>query len=150
MYLLRKFNTTQLVKKEEELAQGKFESVQLKEKSSSNTVSQLEEKPAVNNTGMPDNLKSGIENLSGIDVSDVKVHYNSAKPAQMNTHAYAQGSDIHIASGQEKYLPHEAWHTVQQKQGRVKPTTSVNGIAVNDNVGLETEADVMGAKAMRM
>ena len=40
---------------------------------------------------MPDNLKSGIENLSGIDVSDVKVHYNSAKPAQMNAHAYAQG-----------------------------------------------------------
>lgn len=144
-----KFDTKQLVE-EEELAQGKFESVQLKEKSSSNTVSQLEEKSVVNNTGMPDNLKSGIENLSGIDVSDVKVHYNSAKPAQMNAHAYAQGTDIHIASGQEKHLPHEAWHTVQQKQGRVKPTTSVNGTAVNDNAGLETEADVMGAKALRM
>ena len=61
-----------------------------------------------------------------------------------------RGTDIHIASGQEKHLPHEAWHTVQQKQGRVKPTTSVNGTAVNDNAGLETEADVMGTKAMRM
>jgi hypothetical protein len=24
--------------------------------------------------------------------------------------------------GQEQHLPHEAWHVVQQKQGRVKPT----------------------------
>lgn len=134
---------SQLVK-EEELTQGKFEGTQ------KNNTAQLQEKPASNNTGMPDNLKSGIENLSGIDVSDVRVHYNSSKPAQMNAHAYAQGTDIHMAPGQEKHLAHEAWHTVQQKQGRVKPTTSVNGAAVNDNVGLETEADVMGAKAMQM
>lgn len=26
---------------------------------------------------------------------------------------------IYIAPGQEKYLPHEAWHVVQQKQERV-------------------------------
>ena len=36
-----------------------------------------------NNTGLPDNLKSGIENLSGYSEDDVKVHYNSSKPAQM-------------------------------------------------------------------
>lgn len=35
---------------------------------------------------------------------------------------YSQGTDIHIGPGQEKHLPHEAWHVVQQKQGRVKPT----------------------------
>ena len=29
-----------------------------------------------NNTGLPDNLKSGIENLSGISMDDVKVHRN--------------------------------------------------------------------------
>ena len=76
----------------------------------------------VNKTGLPNNLKSGIENLSGHSMDDVKVHYNSDKPTQLNAHAYAQGTDIHIASGQEKHLPHEAWHVVQQKQGRVKPT----------------------------
>ena len=27
--------------------------------------------------------------------------------------AYAQGSDIHLAPGQEQHLPHEAWHVVQ-------------------------------------
>jgi hypothetical protein len=26
-------------------------------------------------------------------------------------------ADIHIGPGQEKHLAHEAWHTVQQKQG---------------------------------
>ncbi|WGH75716.1 DUF4157 domain-containing protein [Tenacibaculum tangerinum] len=101
-----------------------------------------------NNTGLPDNLKSGIENISGYSMDDVKVHYNSSKPAQLNAHAYAQGTDIHLGVGQEKHLPHEAWHVVQQKQGRVQPTTSVNGAKINDNVGLEKEADVMGAKAL--
>jgi hypothetical protein len=52
-------------------------------------------------------------------MDDVKVHSNSDKPAKINAHAYAQGTDIHPASGQEKHLPHEAWHVVQQKQGRV-------------------------------
>jgi hypothetical protein len=103
-----------------------------------------------NNTGLPDNLKSGIENLSGLAMDDVKVHYNSAKPAQLNAHAYAQGSDIHLASGQEKHLAHEAWHVVQQKQGRVQPTMQMKGsVAVNDDAGLENEADVMGAKAIQ-
>ncbi|WP_299113979.1 DUF4157 domain-containing protein [uncultured Winogradskyella sp.] len=98
-----------------------------------------------NKTGLPDNLKSGIENLSGIDMSDTKVHYNSNKPAQLNAHAYAQGTDIHLASGQEKHLPHEAWHVVQQKQGRVKPTLQMKGKAnINDDTGLEQEADKMG------
>ena len=103
-----------------------------------------------NKTGLPDKLKSGIENLSGHAMDDVKVHYNSNKPAQLNAHAYAQGADIHLAAGQEKYLPHEAWHVVQQKQGRVKPTKQLKGkIQVNDNIGLENEADVMGSKALQ-
>jgi hypothetical protein len=102
-----------------------------------------------NNTGLPDNLKSGVENLSGHSMDDVKVHYNSSKPAQLQAHAYAQGTDIHVASGQEKHLPHEAWHVVQQKQGRVKPTMQMKRkVNVNDDSGLEREADVMGAKAL--
>ncbi|BDD04592.1 eCIS core domain-containing protein [Aureibacter tunicatorum] len=103
-----------------------------------------------NNTGLPDKLKTGVENLSGHSMDDVKVHYNSDKPAQLQAHAYAQGTDIHLASGQEKHLPHEAWHVVQQKQGRVKPTKQMKGkVNVNDDAGLEKEADVMGAKALQ-
>ncbi len=102
-------------------------------------------------TGLPENLKSGIENLSGYSMDDVKVHFNSDKPSQLQAHAYAQGTDIHVASGQEKHLPHEAWHVVQQKQGRVKPTLQMKGkVNVNNDTELEKEADTMGAKALQM
>lgn len=102
-----------------------------------------------NDTGMPDQLKSGVESLSGMSMDHVKVHYNSSQPAQLNALAYAQGSDIHIGPGQEKHLPHEAWHVVQQAQGRVQPTRQMKAaVPVNDDPGLEHEADVMGAKAM--
>lgn len=106
---------------------------------------------AENKTGLPDNLKSGIEQLSGFSMSDVRVHYNSSEPAKLNAHAYAQGNEIHLGPGQEKHLPHEAWHVVQQKQGRVNPTKQFKtmlGVAVNDDMGLEREADIMGAKAL--
>ncbi|MDO6589369.1 hypothetical protein DS901_03040 [Loktanella sp. D2R18] len=106
--------------------------------------------PKANNTGLPDNLKSGIENLSGMSMDHVRVHRNSDKPATVQAHAYAQGSNIHLGPGQEKHLPHEAWHVVQQAQGRVKPTMQLKGVAVNDDVGLEREADVMGAKAAQL
>jgi hypothetical protein len=103
-----------------------------------------------NKTGLPDDLKSGIENLSGYSLDDVKVHYNSDQPSQLQAHAFAQGTDIHLASGQEKHLPHEAWHVVQQKQGRVKPTLQMKaGVKVNDDEVLESEADVMGGKALQ-
>ncbi|ACE83924.1 hypothetical protein CJA_3688 [Cellvibrio japonicus Ueda107] len=147
---------------EETPAQGKFvaqraeadgleeepEPAQLKPTHSPPPI-QRAEKP--NNTGLPNQLKAGIESLSGMSMDHVKVHYNSDKPAQLNAHAYAQGSDIHVAPGQEQHLPHEAWHVVQQAQGRVKPTMQMKtGVPVNDDVGLEHEADVMGAKAMNI
>lgn len=116
---------------DEDTAQGKFEvSVQKK-----------------NETGMPDHLKAGIEELSGFSMDDVRVHYNSDKPATVQALAYTQGTDIHVAPGQERHLPHEAWHVAQQMAGRVEPTTEVGGMPVNDNPALEHEADVMGAKA---
>lgn len=120
------------------LLQGKFTTAQKKKT-----------EVVENKTGLPDQLKSGIENLSGISLNDVNVHYNSAKPADLQARAYAQGTDIHVASGQEKHLPHEAWHVVQQKKGHVKPTMQMKGkVKVNDEVGLEKEADMMGAKAL--
>lgn len=108
------------------------------------------ERPQPNNTGLPDSLKSGIESLSGVSMDHVKVHYNSAQPAQLNAHAYAQGNDIHVAPGQEQHLPHEAWHVVQQAKGRVRPTMLTEGVPVNDDKTLEHEADVMGTKAMQL
>lgn len=126
---------------EEEPVQGKF--------AAAGDALQREEMPAPNNTGMPDNLKSGIESLSGMDMSGVRVHQNSAEPAKVGAHAFAQGTDIHLGPGQDRHLPHEAWHVVQQAQGRVQPTRETQGVAINDDVGLESEADTMGAKALQ-
>ena len=121
----------QRVEDEDDTLQGKFDGTIQKK----------------NETGMPDNLKAGIESLSGFSLDDVRVNYNSSKPATVQALAYTQGTDIHFASGQEKNLLHEAWHVAQQMTGRVSPTTSINGMPVNDNVELEHEADVMREKA---
>ena len=119
---------------QEELLQGKAEPVQKRE----------------NNTGMPDGLKSGVESLSGLSMDDVNVHYNSAKPAEVQALAYTQGTDIHVGPGQENHLPHEAWHVAQQKQGRVRPTMRMAGTRINDDSSLEAEADEKGAEALNV
>ncbi|WP_298423911.1 DUF4157 domain-containing protein [uncultured Kordia sp.] len=144
MYQKKQQKTLQQKSAANHIADTKNDVVALKDNRSVSTIQKKK-----NNTGLPDNLKSGMEGISGHSLDDVKVHYNSSKPSQLNAHAYAQGTNIHVASGQEKHLPHEAWHVVQQKQGRVKPTVKKNGVAINDNPGLEKEADVMGAKAIQ-
>lgn len=98
---------------------------------------------------LPSNLRSGIESLSGMDMGGVRVHYGSTLPARINALAYAQGSDIHLAKGQERHLPHEAWHVVQQRMGRVRPTLQEGGVGINDSAALEHEADRMGERALR-
>lgn len=135
---------------EDEPLQGKFVQPIQREEDDDVALQGKFEQPVQkkkNETGMPDNLKAGIEDLSGFSMDDVRVHYNSAKPATVQALAYTQGTDIHVAPGQEQHLPHEAWHVAQQMAGRVEPTTEVGGLPVNDNVDLEHEADVMGAKA---
>ena len=73
-----------------------------------------------NDTGIPEGLKTGMEQVSGMSLDHVKVHYNSSKPASVQAHVYAQGNQVHLASGQEKHLPHELGHAVQQTEGRVR------------------------------
>jgi len=67
---------------------------------------------------LPNNLQSSIQNLSGYSMDDVKVHYNSSNPSQLDSEAYSQGQEIHLNPGQPKHMAHQAWHIVQQKQGR--------------------------------
>lgn len=66
---------------DDELMQGKFETPEQKR----------------NETGMSDNLKAGIEDLSGFAMDDVRVHYNSPEPATVQALAYTQGTDIYVA-----------------------------------------------------
>ena len=105
---------------------------------------------APNKTGLPDRLKAGVESLSGYSLDDVRVHYNSSKPAQLQALAYTQGTEIHVGPGQEKHLAHEAWHVVQQKQGRVKPTMQMKGVNINNDEGLEREAEQYGKVSQQM
>lgn len=101
-----------------------------------------------NLTRLPHRLQAGVEHLSGLAMDDVTVHYNSAKPGALGAFAYTQGTEIYVGPGQERYLPHEAWHVVQQKQGRVQPSIQFRGASINQDGALEQEADRMGARAM--
>ena len=122
----------------------------IQEKGEKTDSTKTTDTPAIqqpNRTGLPENIKAGIENLSGFSMDDVKVHYNSSKPAQLQALAYTQGTEIHIGPGQEKHIPHEAWHVVQQKQGRVKPTIQRKGFGINEEEALEREAEEKGKEA---
>ncbi|MEO1450495.1 MAG: DUF4157 domain-containing protein [Bacteroidota bacterium] len=128
---------------EEEALQGKFAAPVQRSAASENL------------TGMPDNVKSGMEQSMGSDFSSVRIHANSSKAPEVNALAYTQGNDIHFAPGQfkpdtssgQELLGHELAHVKQQSEGRVQATTEVNGMPVNDDNGLESEADRMGAIA---
>ncbi len=94
-------------------------------------------------------MGAAIDVGASISLDNVQVHGGQVTPMRLGAHAYAQGDSIHFASGQERHLPHELGHVVQQRQGRVTPTASVAGVPINDDVSLEKEADRMGEKAMR-
>jgi len=100
--------------------------------------------------GLPHQLQQGVEALSGMPMAGTSVYYNSSAPAQIGALAYTMGNQIYLGPGQEQHLPHEAWHVVQQKQGRVKPTLQAKGLALNDDQALETEADVLGQRATQL
>lgn len=98
------------------------------------------------NGGLPDRLKRRLEALSGIDCSDIKVNMDSQIPSQFGAAGLTRGREIHLGPGQEKFLAHEAWHTIQQKQGRVKFEFAANP-SINRDADLEREAELMGTRA---
>lgn len=120
-------------KDDDELMQGKFD----------------------NQTGIPDMVKQRMEGSFGTDFSSVRVHPESSKAPEVGALAYTQGTDIHFAPGQfkpdtsagQQLLGHELTHVIQQAEGRVQSTTEIGGMAVNDDAGLEREADLMGSIA---
>ncbi len=121
-----------------------------RKKTVANSPAQLEQQSSAkpNNTGLPDNLKTGIANRFPVCPGTPSGFITTRPTRAAIASACAQGTDIHVAPGQEQHLPHEAWHVVQQAQGRVQPTLQMaEGTPINDDRGLEQEADIMGAKA---
>ncbi len=114
-----------------------------------NTYAERAEKTAAekDKTGIPRRMKTGFENSSGFSFDDVRVHYNSEKPAQFHAHAYTQGNEVYVAPGQEKHLPHELGHVVQQKSDMVKPTGEIGGLPLNDDEAMENGADMIAENA---
>lgn len=114
-----------------------------------NTYAERTEKTAheKDKTGIPHKMKANFENSSGFSFNDVRVHYNSEKPAQLRAHAYTQGNEVYVAPGQEKHLPHELGHVVQQKSDTVKPTGEIGGLPLNDDEEMENDADSIADKA---
>lgn len=104
---------------------------------------------------MPGDVMQKMEESFGTSFSDVTIHENSSKAKEAGALAYAQGTDLHFAPGQlkpntqggQELIGHELAHVVQQKEGRVKPTSQQNGMDVNDDPALEKEADVKGKQA---
>ena len=94
-----------------------------------------------NLTGIPTQMKLDFERHSGLSFGDVRVHYNSDKPARLGALAYTQGTQVHIGPGQERHLRHELGHVIQQKLNLVRPTGQRNGVPINDAPRLEREAD---------
>lgn len=104
------------------------------------------EPDAGNCSSMPPLLKQNLERVSGFDLSDVQVYRDSSQAAWLDAEAVTHGRQIHLGPGAESHLAHEAWHVVQQRQGRVVPRGALHGIDINDDVALEAEADRMGER----
>ena len=106
-------------------------------------------------TGMPARLRSKMENALGADFAEVRVNTGSARAAELGALAFTQGSEVHVAPGQwapettkgQELLGHELTHVVQQREGRVRATAQLEGLGLNDEPALESEADAMGARA---
>ena len=68
-------------------------------------LTQRAERPEVkkpNLTGIPTQMRLNFERRSGLSFDDVRVHYNSDKPARLGALAYTQGTQIHVGPGQER------------------------------------------------
>lgn len=140
---------------EEELLQGKFVAQRDLDEDELLQGKFPVQRQAENQTGIPDDVRQRMESSFGTDFSSVRVHPDSSQAPDVGALAYTQGTDIHFAPGQfkpdtsvgQQLLGHELTHVIQQSEGRVQPTTEIGGMAVNDDVSLEQEADVLGAKA---
>jgi len=117
----------------------------------------IQEKPGeINENGLPKNVQAKMESALNTSFSNVNVHTDSSKASDVGALAYTQGNDIHVAPGQfkpdssegQKLIGHELGHIVQQREGRVQPTGEIGGLPLNDNPGLEHEADQVAEHAL--
>ena len=117
-------------------------------------------KPAVQNgahTSLPESLQAKMEDSFGTDFGNVNIHKNDRSAAQIGALAYTKGNNVHFAPEQynpgsqkgQELIGHELTHVVQQREGKVTATLHGKGMLINDNPGLEKEADIKGKRAVK-
>ena len=100
-----------------------------------------------NDAGLPVNIKFDVF-FSDPSTGDFKDRSNSSRVPRLDGAADTQSSEIQIATGEGKRLPHNASHGVRRPLGGVMPTIQMKGRSpVNDGAGLEGEAGMTGSKA---
>jgi hypothetical protein len=103
---------------------------------------------------LPEQVRRAMERSFHADFGAVRIH-EDPHVAALGAEAYTRGADIAFAPGRYQpesaagleLLGHELAHVVQQAQGRVRPTLQARGLPINDDEGLEREADALGARA---
>ena len=100
-------------------------------------------------------VKEEMEARLGADLSDVRVHTDSAaraSAAELGARAYTSGSHVVIGDGgaDKHTLAHELTHAIQQRTGPVAGTDVGNGLKLSDPSDHdEKAAEVNAARAMR-
>jgi len=109
---------------------------------------------------VPDEFLDRMTEGHGINARETEVVTDSELAEQSRAKAVSTGGQIHVAPGQfkksgdslskdtELLLSHEWAHERQKKNGEVTTTGSINGMALNDDQGLEDKADRDGADAV--
>lgn len=98
----------------------------------------------ISEQGLGSFWESTGENESPLNM-DVCVCVDSPEPERFHASAVTKGNHIFLSTGAENLLRHEMGHVIQQRNGVVPATGSVEGQKINDNVALEKEADQLGS-----
>lgn len=104
--------------------------------------------------GISHSENNAVKELSGgkVDLheSGAKVETTSSSDSRLKSvGARSMAVQGQAIVGDSRDRGHEIWHLAQQEMGQVQPTTEINGTPVNDDKGLENDADVKGAKIMQ-
>jgi hypothetical protein len=105
--------------------------------------------PLINTT------RRSMEQIFGVDFSNVRIHADTQSDylnQTLQAQAFTTGQDIFFKQSVYKpesslgraLIAHELTHVVQQHQGKVRATTQVAGVPVNDDPSLEQAGDRMG------
>ncbi len=108
------------------------------------------------NEDLPEDFQTKMESSFGEDFSNVKINKDSKDANELDALAFTQGNNIHFKNGEfdssskngQELIAHELSHVVQQRHRDIGTTHKENNYDVNDNEGLEKEADINAKKAV--